>query len=976
MPNKTRLIKRFIAHFLVAALLAAFGAYSYYTNEVDHHKTITIENELISLERSKASMSNQFGSIISDLKILAAINELKEALDKNNQAAWDHLANDYKIIFSEKKIYDQIRFLDNTGMEKLRINNTPDHPIIVPPHRLQNKQHRYYFTDSIKLSEGDYFISPMDLNIEQKKIELPIKPMIRFAMPVFDSSGKKRGIIIVNYLAQHLLDSFEAAHNDPLSVPSIGNVMLLNSKGYWLHSDDPEYDWGFMYPERQNQTFGKKFPHEWEVINSNIQGTVETERGIFIYSHAHPYLNLITKNGGGRHEHHKINWVVLSHISKSTITSLEQQLRQETLWIFIVTLLILSSFIILLFRYNLIQQRLSEKDLKSAIQDAALDAIITCDDQGNIFDINPAAEDVLLASKSEIIGRSFHDFVIVDSLDLDRSIQEGITEVEAVKSDGTRFAAEICLSRINYGEFTGYTCFLRDIEVRKQLFEEHEKLSKAIEYAGEAILLTDCEGIIEYVNPALEKVSGYSANELIGQNPNILKSGEHSKNYYKLLWDTITSGKVWTGSIIDRKKDGSLYPARLTISPIINEVGKITHYVAIQEDMTQWEELENRFRQAQKMEAIGTLVGGIAHDFNNMLAGIIGKIFLAKKLAEPIPELATHLDEIEELGFSAADMIKQLLTFARKGQVEMRMFDIKPFIKETLKLVRTGLPETIFVNEEICAENLPILGDATQIQQIVMNLMTNARDAVNSQQSPEITTSLELFRADKAFSKANDLQLDSPFAKLSVSDNGNGIDQEHREHIFEPFFTTKEVGQGTGLGLSMVYGSVQSHNGIIVVDSERHRGTTVTIYLPLIASTDSADESKGSQDPVCGHGETILLVDDQESVIQICQSILENLNYKVITALNGKDALVKISAHVDEISLILMDVVMPVMGGIEAAKEMERLGIDIPVLFVSGYTNDSSSPDAEFDRLATGFIGKPYQIGELSHKIETLIKKT
>ncbi|MES0370976.1 MAG: PAS domain S-box protein [Mariprofundaceae bacterium] len=976
MPNKTRLTKRFIAHFLIAALLAALGAYTYYTNEVEHHKTITIENELISLERSKASMSNQFGSIISDLKILASINELKEALDKNNPAAWDHLANDYKIIFREKKIYDQIRFIDSSGMEKLRINNTPDHPITVPPDKLQNKQHRYYFTDAIILSEDDYFISPLDLNIEHKKIELPIKPMIRFAMPVFDSGGKKRGIIIVNYLAQYLLDSFDLAHNDPLSIPSVGDVMLLNQQGYWLHADEPDNNWGFMYPERQNLTFGSKFPHEWDVINSNIQGTVETESGIFIYSRSHPYLNLITKKGSGRHEHHKINWVVLSHISKSTIANLEQQLRQETLWIFIVTLLILASFIILLFRYNLIQQRLSEKDMKTAIQDAALDVIITCDDHGIIFDVNPAAEDVFLTSKDELIGRSFHDFVITTGFDLDRSIQEGVTEVEAMKSDGTLFAAEICLSRINYGEFAGYTCFLRDIEVRKKLFEEHEKLSKAVEHAGEAILLTDCEGIIEYVNPALEKVSGYSADELIGQSPSILKSGEHSESYYKLLWDTITSGKVWTGSIIDRKKDGSLYPARLTISPIINEEGKITHFVAIQEDMTQWEELENRFRQAQKMEAIGTLVGGIAHDFNNMLAGIIGKVFLAKKLAEPIPELATHLDEIEELGFSAADMIKQLLTFARKGQVEMRMFDIKPFIKETLKLVRTGLPETIFVNEKICAENLPILGDATQVQQIVMNLMTNARDAVNSQQSPEITASLELFRADKAFSKAHDLQLDSPFAKLSVSDNGMGIGQEHREHIFEPFFTTKEIGQGTGLGLSMVYGSVQSHNGIIVVDSELHHGTTVTIYLPLITSADPTDESKGSQEPVCGHGETLLLVDDQESVIQICQSILENLNYKVITAMNGKDALLKISTHDGEISLILMDVVMPVMGGIEAAREMERIGIDIPVLFVSGYTNDSSSPDTEFDKLATGFIGKPYQIGVLSRKIENLIKKT
>lgn len=978
MLNNTHLIKQFIIYFLIAALLAAFGSYIYFANEFEHQKNLSIDNELINLGRSEASITHQFGLILSDMKILASFTELKEALDSNKQTAWDHLAKDYKMFFSEKRIYDQIRFIDKSGMEKLRVNNSANHPVIVPADKLQNKKHRYYFKDSIKLPKGGYFISPLDLNIEHNKVELPIKPMIRFATPVFDSSESKRGIVIINYLAQNLLDSYERAHNDPLSTPTIGNLMLLNRQGYWLHSDEPEKSWGFMFEDKRDLTFANQFPQEWKKINaiSSGHGTIETGNGIFIFKHIYPFEDLITMIGGKINVLNRQGWITLSHISVSTIAKMKHKLVLNTLWMFMFSLLLLTSILYFLFRYNQVQQRLNEKNLKAAIQDSAIDAIITCDSYGIIFDINPAAEEIFQISKAEIQGQSFHDFVKLADDDLDRSIQEGVSEAEGIRSDGHHFAAEVCLSRIDYGKFSGYTCFLRDIEMRKHLFEEHEKLSNAVEHAGEAILLTDHNGIIEYVNPALEKITGYTADELIGQNPRILKSGEHPENFYKLLWNTINSGEVWTGSIIDRKKDGSFYPSHLTISPVINEEGKITHFVAIQEDLTQWEELENRFRQAQKMEAIGTLVGGIAHDFNNILAGIVGNIYLAKKLAEPIPELSDHLDNIEELGFSAANMIKQLLTFARKGQTEMKLLDIKLFIKEALKLIRTGLPENIVMHENVCVEDLPVFCDVTQIQQILMNLANNARDALNDQKHPEITVTLELYRADKEFSKTHDIQLDSSFAKLSVSDNGTGIDKEHYEHIFEPFFTTKEVGKGTGLGLSMVYGSIQSHNGFIEVDSELHRGTTIDIYLPLTMTDDAEEESKTTHVPVHGHGETILLVDDKESIVQICKSILENLNYKVLTASNGKDALMQITAHSDDISLVLMDIVMPVMGGIEAAREMERIDIDIPVLFVSGYTNSHNAPDIEFNKFETGFIGKPYQISELSRAITNLIQKT
>jgi len=466
------------------------------------------------------------------------------------------------------------------------------------------------------------------------------------------------------------------------------------------------------------------------------------------------------------------------------------------------------------------------------------------------------------------------------------------------------------------------------------------KLSQVVAQGDEAVLVTDTNAVIEYVNPAFTNITGYSPKEAIGKTPSLLKSTAQNPDFYKDMWQTISSGRIWHGMLIDRRKDGSYYPAQTTVAPIRSERGEITHYVGMHRDMTEHQKLEEQFQQVQKMDAIGTLVGGIAHDFNNMLSGMLGNIYLAKRKIEHVPDAVSKLDNVEQLGYSAAEMITQLLTFARKGSVQMSNVSFTPFVKESIKLARVSIPENIKVIEHITLHDMIITGDTTQLQQVLLNLLNNARDAVLDSPKPRISICLDRFDADEQFKLAHAGLKSDHFAHFSVSDNGYGIKKKHLDKIFEPFFTTKAEGKGTGLGLAMSYGAIQTHQGILEVESEKHKGTTFHVYLPLQA-TNVLRENTACKDRVFeGHGETILLVDDEPHVRETVAEVLESIAYVVLKASNGVEALQLFAAHRNEIALVLTDVVMPEMGGIAVCKEIRKQHSDVPIILMTGYDKD------------------------------------
>jgi len=503
---------------------------------------------------------------------------------------------------------------------------------------------------------------------------------------------------------------------------------------------------------------------------------------------------------------------------------------------------------------------------------------------------------------------------------------------------------------------------------RERREEQVNKLSQAIEQAGESVVITDKQGVIEYVNPTFTRLTGYSPEEAIGQTPRLLNSGNQSPDFYKAMWKTISNGDIWHGKIIDKKKDGRFYPANLTISPIQTRSGSAgghTHYVGIQSDLTQIEDMEHQFQQAQKMEAIGTLVGGIAHDFNNMLAGITGNIYLAKHRLQDMPEVVQKLDHVEDISMRAADMIQQLLTFARKDRVCIKPIPFTSFIKETLKLLRTSVPENIAVHEEICTTTLQVLGDTTQLHQVLMNLLNNARDALEGIQQPHILIRLTQLQVDETFTTKYPDAKSISYALLSVQDNGCGICKKHHEHLFEPFFTTKEQGKGTGLGLAMVFGAVKTHKGFVELESKQGEGSTFHIYLPLLqqAPVDSNPDSKHRASEH-GQGETILFADDQDQVRETSQEVLEALGYHVLAVSNGQQAVEMFKNHADDIDLCILDIVMPIMNGTTAAQYIRQIKPDMKIIFSTGY--DKLSRENIVNETV---ISKPFPIQKVSRLI-------
>ncbi|WP_176957789.1 PAS domain S-box protein [Mariprofundus sp. KV] len=503
---------------------------------------------------------------------------------------------------------------------------------------------------------------------------------------------------------------------------------------------------------------------------------------------------------------------------------------------------------------------------------------------------------------------------------------------------------------------------------RREVTMRLDKLSQAVEQAGEGVVITDREGVIEYINPAFSEITGYSFDEVIGENPRLLKSGKHDRKFYESMWATLTAGEVWQGRVTDKRKDGSLYPALVTISPIKSSEGVITHYVGVQQNLKEYEDLERQFHQSQKMEAIGTLVGGIAHDFNNSLAGIAGNLYLARAKSEQ-PEVLAKLESAEKLAFSAAGTIQQLLTFSRKGVVNMSVFTLAPFLKEVIKLHRISIPESITLHQQLDDLGLKVRGDLNQLQQVILNLTNNARDAVEGVENPQITIALTQEKIAEPEKAVRGQLKGGEYACIRVIDNGCGIAAEDRAHIFEPFFTTKEEGKGTGLGLAMVYGAVKTHNGwIYTTPGEDGVGTIMQIYLPLVHQKAEQALDYGEDTVVEGRGERILLVDDNEDVLNVGKDVLEGLNYRVLMAKDGLEAVALYSADPDKIDLLILDVVMPGMGGFEALKQIRQINPDVKALFATGYNKASAEADDEAFKDEM-IISKPFAISALSQLI-------
>ena len=517
-----------------------------------------------------------------------------------------------------------------------------------------------------------------------------------------------------------------------------------------------------------------------------------------------------------------------------------------------------------------------------------------------------------------------------------------------------------------------YLMISRAEKARDQAEAELRLASEVLAQTADGVMITDSRGYIIDVNAAFEHVTGFSRDEALGNKPGMLSSGEHDKQFYREMWASIKEQGQWRGRIVNRRKGGETYPEHLSITAVRNEQGAVKHYIGVFSDITDQEEMEQQFHEAQRMESLGTLVGGIAHEFNNLLAGMTGNLYLAMGDIKEQPEAIEKLKTVERISFHAAELIRQLLSFASKGVMSTEVIEVNQFINEGITLHRMAVPENINLRYQPSAKQLMVEIDRVQFQQVLLNLLKNAVDALAGCEKPEITIASQLYIADKAF-KARHVDIkDDRLWCLSIADNGCGIGEEELNVVFEPFFTTKEVGEGTGLGLSMVFGAVKSHGGVVEVDSRAGAGAEFRIYCPLhevveVSKPDTYQVLKGD-------GETILVVDDDRLVIDTASKVLKRLGYNVLTANDGLAALELFQQKWQKIDLVMLDLVMPGLGGRDTACAMRKISSDTKIIFVTGYdemktTHESMQGSGDF------VLHKPYSITQLSRVLNVMFKR-
>jgi len=776
-----QVIRRFLWLFIPISIICVGGAFALLRSEIEFNRVKIHTSEVKAINQGGKSIDVVLQSIFQDLKYLASEDGFHNLINTEKHKNSNVQAPADWPVYSEiKGTYDQMRWIDIEGQEQVRVNFVEGKAFVVPNDKLQNKSNRYYFTDTLKLNRGEYFLSPFDLNMEMGKIEQPLKPMIRLGTPVYDRNGNKQGIIILNYMGKQLLQFF-----DQMMSTEVSQNWLINEEGYWLKGPDTNLEWGFMF-DNSNASMAHLYPNEWEQIISMEEGQFESESGLWTFDTIYPMLrspresrNIQLEFSPGQHKPVDNNdfWKVALF--------LPNEQYQALLW------------------------------------------------------------------------------------------QTGIKNILALTI--------LLLAALWFSCWRLASSWVRQEETDVSLRKINEILEKKVE----------------------EK----------------------------------------TKTLVETNKN-------------------------LEQEIVQNKQIEEQLRQSQKLEALGTLAGGIAHDFNNILAIILGNTQLLQIVLDDNAKEAAYVKSISKAGDRAARLVKQILIFSRMEPERHTPTNLVPVIKEAINIIRETLPASIEIRQSLPETNKLIMADEIQIQQIIINLCTNAFHAMEDSGG---ILNIRLKENECEDCTGVDCKASShkQVMSLSITDTGSGILPENFEKIFNPFFTNKAVGKGTGLGLAVVHGIVKNHGGEIRVESEYGHGSTFTICFPIY-------DNKQTQEPkdstIISHGEgNILIVEDEPELAGILKSSVESMGYVVKACGDGNEALVYFSEHSNQVDVVITDQMMPEMTGQQLCQELLKIKPDLPIIVMTGFSKTFSQAETEALGIRNYLI-KPIKLSELSHAIKACLE--
>lgn len=937
-----------------------------------------------------------------------------------------------------KKIYHKMRVLDHHGREMVTVRLKGENTVIGHPKGqaaeqegwqwLQDKSNRDYFQQTKVLPAGVVYVSPLDFNVENGVVEQPLLPTIRFATPLYDQE-RLLGVLVLSYNAHHLLSTLRKFTRQ------VQQLELVDQQGAWIFGGpagsllDPARGEVVRYEHHDSQEWSRFHDHPGQGPS-----WIRNDQGLLVIHPFRPFVgeedtSLVRGMG-------QATWTLLARIP---LADLKAMIRPEWRKVAAVASLVeLAMLGVIVMIYQRTRRRLQAEQDKVRTDEAQKVLhemqLLAMGGQPLIARIESFL-DMLLALPC--LSRASGGVVMLQQ-------EEGMEELQVVLRPvrpgapppciGDNTAACACwaeLSRAMSSIDPGVTPFcvqgmlrlpvrlqndlgailgfygpdgqppqtddpdrlawlLRNaVQILAEMLSRDRAHSRiltlqwAVEQSPASVIITDTKGKITYVNQKFIAVTGYTLDEVLGKNPNLLQSGQTPDSVYQEMWRDLNAGRTWQGELCNRRKDGSLFWESVLLSPIRNLSGRTIHYLAIKEDITQKKQemmerqtLERQLRQAQKMEALGHLTGGIAHDFNNILAAIKGftELAILRFGQDESGKLRYYLNNTLTASDRARDLIAQMMTFSRSQELTIQRVVLQPLVKEVVKLMRATLPASISITMVLEEQDLAIRADPVQVHQTLMNLCVNARDAMAGKGRLDIRIRAEQTGETRLCASCHTPFYTKAMIVVTVRDDGTGIAPENLDRIFQPFFTTKEVGHGTGMGLSVIHGILHALQGHITVESVPGQGTAFHLFF-------QPDESKSANlagIPLMQGGDAkllgqILLVDDETPILAYLKDALEEEGLSVTIWAGSIQALTWFEADPRRIDLVITDQTMPEMTGVEMVTRMHTLRPSLPAILCSGYSRDVNADNAASLGI-THMLAKPIDLPVLKQHIREILR--